>query len=253
MEAVKVRGIEIGAGMPKICVPVTGITNTEILTDAREICKAKPDLVEWRADWYEDINDPAKVNNILRALRETLGDIPLLFTFRTKDEGGRRRMNPDDYVELNQNAVRSRQVDLVDVELFTGETEVLKILVTAHEYGVKTVLSNHDFEKTPSKETIISRLCRMQELGADIMKIAVMPQNRRDVLTLLSATEEMNSCYAKRPLITMSMAEEGRISRMCGEVFGSAVTFGAVGKMSAPGQIGVEELRIVLEVIHGES
>lgn len=252
MKTVKVRGVEIGSGIPKICIPVTGTTDTEILKDTREICKARPDLVEWRADWYEDIEDPGKVNGILRGLRKELGDVPLLFTFRTKAEGGRRQMSPDDYVEMNQNVIRSRQADLVDVELFTGETEVLKILVTAHEYGVKTILSNHDFEKTPSKETIISRLCRMQELGADIMKIAVMPQSRQDVLTLLSATEEMDSCYAEHPLITMSMAEQGKISRMCGEVFGSAVTFGAVGKTSAPGQIDVEELRTVLEVIHGE-
>lgn len=46
----------------------------------------------------------------------------------------------------------------------------------------------------------------MQELDADIPKIAVMPQNKKDVLTLLSATEEMASEYADRPIITMSMA-----------------------------------------------
>lgn len=49
----------------------------------------------------------------------------------------------------------------------------------------------------------------MQELGADIPKIAVMPQSRKDVLTLLSATEEMASKYADRPIITMSMSATG--------------------------------------------
>ena len=90
----------------------------------------------------------------------------------------------------------------------------------------------------------------MQELGADILKIAVMPQNSRDVLTLLSATEEMTRLYAERPLITMSMGGTGLISRLCGETFGSAVTFGAVGKTSAPGQIAADELAQVLELLH---
>ena len=57
----------------------------------------------------------------------------------------------------------------------------------------------------------VSRLCSLD------IKIAVMPQNKRDVLTLLSATEEMVTDYADRPIITMSMAGTGVISRLCGK------------------------------------
>ena len=120
----------------------------------------------------------------------------------------------------------------------------------AHENGVKVIMSNHDFFKTPSKEEIISRLCAMQEKGADIPKIAVMPQSKKDVLTLLSATNEMVEEHADRPIITMSMAATGVISRVCGEVFGSALTFGAVGKASAPGQMGAGELKEMLTTLH---
>ena len=94
------------------------------------------------------------------------------------------------------------------------------------------------------------RLHKMQELNADIPKIAVMPTYKKDVLTLLSATEEMYTDYADRPIITMSMAGTGVISRLCGEVFGSALTFGAAKKASAPGQMGVEDLKTVLELLH---
>ena len=90
----------------------------------------------------------------------------------------------------------------------------------------------------------------MQGLGVDIPKIAVMPKDKQDVLTLLSATEEMSRLYADRPIITMSMAGDGVISRICGEAFGSALTFGAAGQLSAPGQLGVKELRQVLEILH---
>ena len=90
----------------------------------------------------------------------------------------------------------------------------------------------------------------MQELDVDLPKIAVMPKKKEDVLTLLAATEEMNRKYADRPIITMSMAGDGVISRLCGEVFGSALTFGAAGQASAPGQIGVKELRQILTILH---
>ena len=94
------------------------------------------------------------------------------------------------------------------------------------------------------------RLCMMQDYGADIPKMAVMPRNKQDVLTLLSATLEMSEQFADRPIITMSMAGTGVVSRLTGETFGSALTFGAATKASAPGQINVNELERVLDIIH---
>ena len=87
-------------------------------------------------------------------------------------------------------------------------------------------------------------------MGADIPKIAVMPRSKRDVLTLLSATEEMASDYADRPIITMSMAGLGSISRLSCEVFGSCLTFGSGSMASAPGQIDAQELKEVLTSVH---
>ena len=233
MNTVNVRKVEIGKGIPKICVPVVGITRDDIIDAA---CKAKEtaDLVEWRADWYEDVLDFKKTEKMMEELRETLGDIPLLFTFRTLKEGGEKEIEKSVYVKLNEMAVKTGFADLVDAEA----------------YGVKVIASNHDFQKTPPKEEIVSRLCFMQECGADIVKIAVMPQSKKDVLTLLLATEEMVREHAKCPVVTMSMSEVGVVSRICGEAFGSALTFGAVKKASAPGQLGAEELRMVLKILH---
>ena len=250
MNTVKVRNIEIGAGIPKICVPIVGVTREEILAAAENIKSTKADVVEWRVDWYENIFDFTKTEATMQALREVLGEMPILFTFRTSKEGGEKAIETEAYVELNQNAAKTGLVDLVDVEAFTGDDAVKAVVEIAHENGVKVIASNHDFHKTPAKEEIVSRLRKMQDLGADIPKIAVMPQNKKDVLTLLAATEEMVSEYADRPIITMSMSGTGVISRLCGEVFGSALTFGAVGKVSAPGQMRIEDLTTVLGLLH---
>ena len=222
MNPVKVRNVEIGTGIPKICVPIVGVTREEILKAAETIKTTAADVVEWRVDWYEDIFDFAKTEETMKALREVLGETPILFTFRTSKEGGEKSIETDAYVELNQKAAKTGLIDLVDIEAFTGDDAVKAVVETAHECGVKVVASNHDFHKTPDKDEIVSRLRKMQELGADIPKIAVMPQNKKDVLTLLSATEEMASEYADRPIITMSMSGTGVISRLCGEVFGSS-------------------------------
>ena len=172
-------------------------------------------------------------------------------TFRTSKEGGEKAIEDEVYADINIKAAQTGYVDMVDVEVFTGDEIVKKIIDGAHAAGVKVVASNHDFFKTPDKDDIVGRLRKMQDLGADIPKIAVMPQNKKDVLTLLAATEEMANEYADRPIITMSMAGTGVISRLAGEVFGSALTFGAAAKASAPGQMGVQDLKQVLTLLHG--
>lgn len=250
MNPVKVRNVEIGTGIPKICVPIVDVAKDEILQAAEMIKTTVADIVEWRVDCYEDIFDFQKTEETMKELRKVLQDIPILFTFRTSKEGGEKLIETGTYVELNQKAARTGLIDLVDIEVFTGDDAVKTVVKAAHENGVKVVASNHDFYKTPDKDEIVSRLRKMQELGADIPKIAVMPQNKKDVLTLLQATEEMVSEYADRPIITMSMSGQGVISRLCGEVFGSALTFGAVGKASAPGQMGAEDLSSMLGILH---
>ena len=246
MNTVKVRDIEIGAGAPKIIVPIVGVTKNDIIEEAKTFHSIPVDVVEWRVDWFEGVFDFAQVEDVLKDLREALGNIPLLMTFRTSKEGGEKAIEPEAYAELNIKAAQTGYVDLIDVEIFTGDEIVKKIID-----GVKVIASNHDFFKTPAKADIIYRLRKMQDMNADIPKIAVMPQNKKDVLTLLAATEEMTTNYADRPIITMSMAGTGVISRLCGEGFGSSMTFGAAKKASAPGQMGVNDLNTVLGLLHG--
>ena len=250
MNTIKVRDIEIGAGAPKIIVPIVGVTKEDILNEAKTFDSIPVDVVEWRVDWFEHVFEFDKVEDVLKDLRNVLGNIPLLLTFRTKKEGGEKAIDTKDYKELNLRAAKTGYVDFIDVEIFTGDDVVREIIDGAHAAGVKLIASNHDFFKTPAKSDIIYRLRKMQDMGADIPKIAVMPQSRRDVLTLLCATEEMVTDYADRPIITMSMAGTGVISRLCGEVFGSSMTFGAAKKASAPGQMGVNDLNTVLDLLH---
>ncbi len=252
MNVVKVRDVVIGEGMPKICVPIVGKTKEEILQAAREILEVPADIVEWRADWFESVFYIEDVKNILVELRKILGKMPLLFTFRTKEEGGQEEISFEKYKELLQEVADMQQTDLVDVETFweSRALDIANLVEELQKSGVKVVGSNHDFTKTPEKAEILERLCTMQELGVDIPKIAVMPQNEADVLVLLEATEEMVSKHADRPIITMSMGTQGVASRICGETFGSAITFGAVKKASAPGQIDAKQLKNILEILH---
>ncbi|MFE8145861.1 type I 3-dehydroquinate dehydratase [Brenneria goodwinii] len=250
MKTVTVKNLVIGEGAPKIIVSLMGKDVPAIKSEAQYYKDFDFDILEWRIDHFDDVENIESVTDAARQLRSIIHDKPILFTFRTAKEGGEKDISPDDYISLNQKIVDSGLVDMIDLELFTGDQWVSATIEHAHAKGVKVIMSNHDFHKTPPKEEIIKRLRKMQELGADIPKIALMPQSKNDVVTLLAATLEMYEKHADRPIITMSMAKPGIISRLSGEVFGSAATFGALKKASAPGQIGIQDLRSVLNILH---
>ncbi|WP_411704515.1 type I 3-dehydroquinate dehydratase [Edaphovirga cremea] len=249
MNTVTVKNITFGEGAPRICVSLVGKTLSEIQAAAQELSRIDADVIEWRVDHFNDVEDLAAVKLALQEIRGILPETPLLFTFRSREEGGERAISKDAYFLLNATVVATGLVDMIDVELFSDEVQIPALLAHAHQSGVKVIMSNHDFHKTPAKEEIIYRLRRMQELGADLPKIAVMSQSPLDVLTLLEATWVMKQEYATQPLITMSMGGTGVISRLAGQVFGSAMTFGAARQASAPGQIDVAKLRSILTLL----
>lgn len=251
MKEIQVKKVMIGKGRPKICVSLTGGTKKEILSEAQELQKFPVELAEWRADYFEQIEDIEKMLDVLWSLEEILNEIPLIFTFRTKKEGGKRQIGTEEYMELIKKAAWKGHPDMIDVELSLGKEEVKEIVSFLHKYKIRAIVSVHDFQKTPCQEELISCFQTIQTTGADICKIAVMPQVKKDVLILLNASEEIQRKYADRPYIMISMGEEGKISRICGELTGSAVTFGTIDKASAPGQIPVEELDQILNIFRG--
>ena len=247
---VEVNGLKIGEGMPKICVPVVAENIEEIKKQAGRIMFTPADIVEWRVDHLKKADDIPSVLVALDKLRQYLSEKPVLFTFRTAAEGGEKAVSAEKYVELYEAVIESGKAELVDIELMLGDDVAGRLIKKAHENGVRTVLSNHDFNATPPVEVMTERLMKMKALGADIAKIAVMPENSGDVLSLFAASENMKRMEDAIPVITISMGPTGLISRIAGETFGSAVTFASAGKASAPGQIDADELDAVLNTVH---
>lgn len=247
---VTVKGVTIGSGTPKVCIPMVGETAAQLFEEAALLKSLDAEVIEWRVDFFEALENIDEVKSVLSKLRLIVGEKPLIFTCRSAKEGGNKEISEEYYFKLNKEIAKTGQADIIDAELFSNEKELKNLINTAHENGAYILISNHDFDRTPEKEEIINRLCKEQELGGDILKIAVMPGNAADVLTLLEATNIMKEHYANKPIITISMSGIGLISRLAGELFGSAVTFGAAKKASAPGQIPVDELRNLLQTIH---
>jgi 3-dehydroquinate dehydratase-1 len=263
---VRVGDISVGDGKPKICASITETDRKAVIAAADLLLQKRVDIIEWRIDFFGEIFQWDTVLETLQRLKMSLAGKPLLVTLRTKAEGGNIEISPDSYRELLEKLTDSGYVDMVDVEIFKeisyeditasqpGDTtwsEFTKLQHWIEKIRQRSVVvgSYHNFESTPPDRELEQRLEIIAASGVDIPKIAVMPQNKMDVLRLMIFTLREKEKLGK-PLITMSMSKLGSISRVSGESFGSSVTFGSIGQESAPGQIPVNRLEEMLEMIH---
>ena len=177
MRTVKIRETVIGEGMPKICVPITGKSREEIEEETRQVKEMKPDLVEWRADCYEEGKNQEKCLELLKTIRDILGEIPLLFTVRTDKEGGNVQILFEDYVKLLEEAAKTGYADLIDVEVYFEGHDTKNLIRHLQKQNSFVVASNHHFHETPDVEAMLGILREMDQKGADILKLAVIERH----------------------------------------------------------------------------
>ncbi|GAA4286762.1 type I 3-dehydroquinate dehydratase [Georgenia daeguensis] len=248
VRTVSIGDVTIGGGIPAVIVPVLGASVAELQEEVAGLGRHRADVVEWRVDHFATLTDTPAVVATAHELSRLLSATPLLVTCRTSAEGGAAELEPGAYRDLLAALAASGAVDLLDVEYLRGDVAGA-VVETAHRHAVPVIASNHDFTATPPAHEIVARLCAMQDLGADVAKMAVMPRNLADVLALLDATRVMSEEHARVPIVTMAMGPLGAVSRIAGHLFGSAATFAAAGTASAPGQLDVDDVRTVLEIL----
>lgn len=250
MQPLDIKGMAIGEGLPKTIISFMDADIEGALATIEKGKQAGVDCYEWRIDFSNDVYDPAKVAEGSKQLAAALPENPLLFTFRSESQGGQMTLPVEQYVALNKAVIEAEAVDLVDIESWIGDAAVLELVDCAKAHGVKTIISYHNFAGTPSQEWMVNLLTHMADLGADIPKIAVMALNPADTLKLLAATEEVSRLHFNGPLLTMAMGRDGSISRLAGELFGSAITFCALEDASAPGQVDVKQAKRMMQDLH---
>jgi 3-dehydroquinate dehydratase-1 len=247
----RIGAVELGAGRPRVCVPLTSATLRDLQAEAGAVSAAAADLVELRIDRLAGAPSGGVARDAIELLQAALDPaLPVLVTFRTAAEGG-APIGPQAYRDVLLEVVSAAGTAAVDVEAALPRDVVGAVVEAAHGAGKTVVLSFHDLEGTPARTAVVDLLLHQQALGADLVKLACTPRTPEDVLTLLAATRDYADRPDARPAITMAMGPLGVVSRIAGETFGSVLTFGTVGAASAPGQVDALALRATLDLIHG--
>ncbi|MGB7968261.1 MAG: type I 3-dehydroquinate dehydratase [Methanobacterium sp.] len=211
-----------------ICVPIVEKDYESILESARNSIKAGADIIELRIDAM-DHPTPDEVSNIIRDIK-----YPCIATNRMMGEGGLFKGSEAERTDILLAA--AKYADFVDIELQTEEEYLNKIIKASKS----TIISYHNFEKTPSVEILLEVVNQERTLG-DIAKFAVMPKTISDTLIVLEVLSKVEKT------IGISMGEMGRYTRVVAPLFGSPITFASFDNISAPGQLDIHTTRDFLD------
>lgn len=237
---------------PRICIPLIANTKDALMDELDKVLSMRPDLIEWRADYFLALND---FDGLLSTLSDVFDDlpVPMIFTIRCMAEGGHCDLDDLTRLALVQQVVSTGKVQMVDIELncsvnqdndFDDREMVYKfreVIDMAHTNNTEVILSNHDFDGTPEFGEIVANIKRAQKWNADYCKLAYFAKDSEDMMALLSATQYGSGILGQK-MIAVSMGEAGKLSRViCGE-FGSEITYARGVQESAPGQMTVIEL-----------
>jgi 3-dehydroquinate dehydratase I len=211
----------------RVCVPILEKTYESVIKASENSVNAGADLLELRID-YMDKPSLVDIKSIITEI-----NFPLIATNRRKEEGGFFKGSESERIKILLEA--AGYADIVDIELSTDDEYLNKILDTANS----TIISYHDFNKTPSADKLMEIVKKEKELG-DIAKFAVMPQKMSDTLIVLDVLSMVDNT------VGISMGKLGSYTRVIAPLFGSPITFASIKKASAPGQLDIQTTNDIL-------
>ena len=212
------------------------------LEEAQQLDRSRydgADVIEWRADFL----DKNEILTVAPAVFEKFAGREILFTLRTRGEGGQIDLTSEEYLAIIQDIQSIYHPDYIDFE-FYSHREVFEQML---EFS-NLVLSYHNFQETP--ENMMEILSELTSLSPKLVKVSVMAHNEQEVLDLMNYTRGFKTLNPEQDYVTISMGKVGKISRLTADLTGSSWSYASVGEESAPCQIPLENLRRIRELLN---
>ncbi|KAI5074116.1 hypothetical protein GOP47_0010077 [Adiantum capillus-veneris] len=223
----------VGENGCHLCAPLVAKSAEEMREQMHLAHLQGADIVELRLDHIAHFNPLVDLPLLLKDR-----PLPAIVTYRPTWEGG--EYVGDEAARLDAlRLAMNFGADFIDVEL-KAAPEFIANLQDKKSTGCKILVSNHNFEMTPSAESIGSLVAKIVSCGADIVKFVTTAQKITDVATVFQI---LARCQV--PTIALVMGQSGLISRLLSPKYGGFLTFGSLasGKESASGQPTLSDLR----------
>ena len=197
------------------------------------------DIIEWRADFLPK----EAILQVAPAIFEKFAGRELLFTLRTRAEGGEIDLDSAEYVQIIKDVAQLYQPEYIDFEYFAHKDVFEQMLDFPN-----LVLSYHNFQETP--DNMMEILSELTSLTPKVVKVSVMAHTAQDVLDLMNFTRGFKTLNPEQDYVTISMGKVGKVSRITSDVTGSSWSFASLDEASAPGQISLSSMKKIREILN---
>lgn len=238
MKKLKIRSMILGEGREKLICPITEPDADAALEIARVLVSSYADAVELRADLSRDAGNIERLRALTRQMRDVLGDMPLMFTYRTEGAKTPPALDDDARRVLLEGIIKDGAADMVDIEHTLPSAA--ELIALARERGVVTVYSMHDFDTLPKNLALARFVGKARRLHADVAKIACATRSPDELIRLLKFTK-LSLRFIGAPLIAAVPMDEQPTGRLMAGLYGSCMCFCSYGEPCAPGQLELEE------------
>lgn len=221
----------------KLVVPI----KPKNLQEAQSLDLAKfqgADIIEWRADFLplEDILKVAPV------IFEAFAGFEIIFSLRTKGQGGHLDISPEDYIALLKEIQALYQPDYIDFDYYPHQAVFDQMLDFPN-----LILSYYNFEQVP--DNIIEIYSELTALAPRVVKIAVMPKSQQEVLDLMNFTRGFKTLNPEQDYVALAMGGWGQVTRIFGDLFGSSWSVVKTDVALAPGQLTLAESLQIFDIL----
>lgn len=214
--------------LAKICASLAAENASDLAAQAKNAFDLGADFIEARLDFIAP-------EHVMQAA-DGIDKDRAVFTLRSKNQGGRFSGTEEERVKLLRKLAEKRPM-LVDVELETlqANDNLADYLELA---SIPTLVSWHDFEKTPPNDEIADIITEMR-LYSNYVKVVTTAKSIEDSVRLMSLYENSLGLH---PII-FAMGEAGVVTRVLCALYGAPYTYAALEKAVAPGQLTIAQMK----------
>lgn len=219
----------------KVCVTIAASSPTKVSSELKGAL-AKSEYAELRLDFLKPNQIPFCLTLVKKHLKRCI------CTLRPTSEGGKFSGSEKERISILK-LVSEFEPYLLDVEYNTlrRNKELVKYLKSRK---TRTLVSWHDFTKTPNEQILKSMLKKMSKFSSNV-KIVTTAKTINDTIRILSLYKIR---ARKISLISFAMGDYGRMSRILCTKLGSPYTYVSLGKPVAPGQFSLKEMKSILSL-----
>lgn len=225
-----------------ICVPLANDNLQDMIKFAKKAIKLDADLIEFRLDYLKEIDIDSI--NIFKPLTDF--SLPMILTLRKESEGGNRPLQEDIRLKILHKLIDLKP-SFIDLEFSIDQKRLKDLVNRCHVNGVKVILSYHNFNRTQTIEEIEKLVESMSKIDFDILKIIMMAESIYDNNIAFNLLEKIKNDNIE--IVSFCMGRLGVISRILCPFFGSKFTFASLDISTAPGQISIQEMKIIHNLI----